>query len=52
MKMVVDDSICHLHGVSVKAAPEVFKFGDDGRLQVLNQAPLEGLREKVFKAVQ
>jgi ferredoxin len=52
MKMVLDDSICDLHGVSVKAAPEVFQFGDDGGLHVLNQAPLEGLREKVFKAVQ
>lgn len=52
MKVVVDDSICDLHGVCVEAAPEIFQFGDDGGLRVLNQAPPEDLREKVAKAVR
>ena len=30
MKVVVDLSICDLHGLCVEAAPEVFEIGDDG----------------------
>jgi ferredoxin len=35
MKVVVDLSICDLHGLCVEAAPEVFQIGDDGALHVL-----------------
>ena len=37
MKVVVDFSICDLHGLCVEAAPEVFQIGDDGALHVLNR---------------
>jgi ferredoxin len=52
MKVVVDQSLCDLHGLCVEAAPEVFEIGDDGSLHVLNEAPPEGLRAKVDKAVR
>ncbi len=52
MKVVVDLSICDLHGLCVEAAPEVFEIGDDGALHVLNETPPEGLRAKVNEAVR
>ena len=52
MKVIVDMSLCDLHGLCVEAAPEVFEIGDDGALHVLNERPLEGLRAKVDKAVR
>ena len=52
MKVVVDLSICDLHGLCVEAAPEVFEIGDDGELHVLNETPPEGLRAKVKEAVK
>ena len=50
MKVVVDLSICDLHGLCVEAAPEVFEIGDDGALHVLIEMPPDGLRAKVDKA--
>jgi ferredoxin len=52
MKVVVDLSICDLHGLCVDAAPEVFEIGDDGVLRVLIETPREDLRAKVDKAVR
>jgi len=52
MKVVVDFSICDLHGLCVEAAPEVFQIGDDGALHILNETPEQGLRAKVDKAVR
>ena len=52
MKVVVDQSICNLHGLCVEAAPEVFEIGDHGALHVLNETPPEGVRAKVDKAVR
>lgn len=52
MKVVVDFSICDLHGLCVEAAPEVFQIGDDGALHVLNETPEQGLRAKVDRAVR
>jgi ferredoxin len=52
MKVVVDLSICNLHGLCVETAPEVFEIGDDGVLHVLNETPPEGLRAKVDRAVR
>ena len=52
MKVVVDLSVCNLHGLCVEAAPEVFEIGDDGNLHVLNETPPEGLRKKVDAAVR
>ena len=51
MKVVVDLSICDLHGLCVEAAPEVFEIGDDGELHILNETPPESLRAKVKEAV-
>ena len=50
MKVMVDLTICDLHGLCVEAAPEVFRIGDDGQLQVLDATPPETLRDKVKKA--
>ena len=52
MKVVVDLSVCNLHGLCVETAPEVFEIGDDGVLHVLNETPLEGLRAKMDRAVR
>jgi len=52
MKVIVDLSMCDLHGLCVDAAPEVFEIGDDGALHVLNETPPEGLRAKVDAAVR
>ena len=52
MKVIVDMSVCDLHGLCVEAAPEVFEISDDGALLVLNQTPAEDLRAKVEKAVR
>ena len=52
MKVVVDLSICDLHGLCVETAPEVFEIADDGALRVLQERPPEDLRAKVEKAVR
>jgi ferredoxin len=52
MKVVVDQSICNLHGLCVETAPEEFESGDDGLLRVLDETPPEGVRAKVDKAVR
>lgn len=52
MKVVVDMSLCDLHGLCVETAPEVFQIGDDGALHVLIEVPPEDLRAKVNAAVR
>ena len=52
MKVVVDQSICNLHGLCVETAAEVFKIGEDGALHVLDETPPESVRAKVDKAVR
>jgi ferredoxin len=52
MKVVVDLTVCDLHGLCVEAAPEVFVIADDGALQVLDANPPQSLRAKVDKAVR
>ena len=52
MKVVVDVSLCNLHGLCLETLPEVFKIGDDGVLHVLDETPPESLRAKVDKAVR
>ena len=52
MKVVVDQSICNLHGLCVETAPEVFEIGDDGLLRVRDETPPEGMRAKVDKAAR
>jgi ferredoxin len=52
MKVVVDLSVCNLHGLCVDTAPEVFQMGEDGALHVVNETPPEDLRKKVSAAVR
>ena len=52
MKVVVDLSVCNLHGLCVETAPEVFEIGNDGALHVLKETPPEDLRAKVDRAVR
>ncbi len=52
MKVVVDLNVCSLHALCVETAPEVFKIGGDGVLQVLNETPPESLRPKMDKAAR
>jgi ferredoxin len=52
MRVVVDLSMCDLHGLCVDAAPEVFQIGDDGVLHVLIETPPDELRAKVEKAAR
>ena len=52
MKVVVDLSVCNLHGLCVETAPEVLEIDNDGVLHVLNESPPEGLRAHVDRAVR
>jgi len=52
MKVIVDLTLCDLHGLCVETAPEVFEIADDGALRVLNPTPPDALRAKVDKAVR
>jgi len=52
MKVVVDVSLCNLHGLCLETAPEVFKIGNDGVLHVLNETPPDRLRANVDRAVR
>jgi ferredoxin len=52
MKVVVDLSLCNLHGLCMETAPEVFEIGDDGVLKVLNETPPEALRAKMDRAAR
>jgi ferredoxin len=52
MKVVVDLTVCDLHGLCVETAPEVFEIAADGALRVLLETPPEDLRPKVERAVR
>jgi ferredoxin len=52
MTVVVDLSICDLHGLCVADAPDVFEIGDDGVLHIPDETPPERLRSKVQAAVR
>ena len=41
MRVSVDRSLCDLHGQCVFAAPELFKFDDDGELEYTAEVPEE-----------
>lgn len=49
MRVVHDSDRCRLHGQCVIAAPDVFSFGDEGELVVVEE-PDEALREDVEAA--
>jgi ferredoxin len=50
VRVEVNKALCQLHGQCVYAAPEVFKFGEDGELHY-NQDPSPTLRADVEAAV-
>ncbi|MGQ0733287.1 MAG: ferredoxin [Acidobacteriota bacterium] len=52
MRVVVDLTICAVHGLCVETAPEVFEIGDDGTLKVLNATPPETLQDRVQQAAR
>lgn len=49
MKVSVDTNLCAEHGQCVFSAPEVFDFGDDGKL-VWDSSPDPSLRDAVEEA--
>ena len=51
MRIVHDKELCSNHGQCVGAAPELFKFADDGSLIVIEPNPPEELREAARDAV-
>ena len=51
MRIVHDKELCANHGQCVGAAPELFKFADDGSLIVIEPNPPEDLREAAQDAV-
>jgi ferredoxin len=52
MRVIVDLTICDLHGLCVDTAPEVFEIADDGALKVLLESPPEEMRSRVEKAAR
>jgi ferredoxin len=52
MRVSVDQDLCEGNALCEKAAPEVFRVGDDDRSRVLIDRPGEPLRAKVEMAVR
>jgi ferredoxin len=52
MRVIVDPELCEGNGLCEKAAPEVFRVGDDDRAEVLAERPDVALRAKVETAVR
>ena len=50
MRIKVDFDLCQGHGECEGEAPEVFAVDEDGKMTVLQEEPLEELREKVLRA--
>ena len=51
MRIVLDADICACHGQCVGAAPELFRFGANGMLEIIDPSPSEELREAAEDAV-
>lgn len=51
MRVVVDPNLCADHGQCVFAAPDVFRFDDDGKLAYEAGELDEGLRDAVTEAM-
>ncbi len=51
MRIVFDEEVCARHGQCVGAAPELFKFADDGSLVVIIPNPSDELIEAAQDAV-
>ncbi len=53
MKVVVDYDLCESNGICEQILPEVFHVSDDtDKLELLEERPADGLRDKVEEAVR
>lgn len=52
MRITVDPDLCEGNGLCEKAAPRVFRVGDDDRAQLLIERPGEEHRDAVEQAVR
>ena len=52
MRIVVKVDLCEGNAQCEKAAPEVFRVGDDDQVVLLQEQPAEALRSKVELAVR
>lgn len=52
MRIVVNRELCEGNAQCQKAAPEVFRVGDDDQVVLLQEQPAETLRAKVDLAVR
>jgi ferredoxin len=52
MRVVVDQELCEANSICMGLAPDVFEFGDDDAVTVLDETPPESLRQDVMRAVQ
>lgn len=50
MKVTVDQEVCIGCGMCIDICPEVFKFNDDSKSEVIPEANLEDVKEKVEEA--
>lgn len=51
MKIVLDETKCSSLGMCESVAPDFFEVGDDGALQLLDEAPPEDKRALIEEAV-
>ncbi len=52
MRVVVDRTLCESNAVCARLVPEVFFVDDDDRLQIKQDEPPPGLRERIEHAVR
>ena len=52
LRVRVDRELCEANGVCVRLVPEVFELNDDDLLQLKQERPAEGLRERLEHAVR
>ena len=52
MRVIVDRTRCESNAVCARLVPEVFVVDDDDRLQIKQERPPEGIRERVEHAVR
>ncbi len=50
MRVAVDLNLCDRQGVCIGIAPTVFRFGENGLLEVLQPEPPDSLRDAVEDA--
>jgi ferredoxin len=51
VRVIVDFDLCMSNGLCEEIAPKVFRLGDDGSLEILNERPGDELAAAVREAV-